>query len=349
MLHILLIILKIIGIILAVLLGLLLLLLLLVLFVPIRYKGKLCKEKELRVTAKVSWLLHMISVPVSFQDGVLSVKIKLFGITIKKLMEDKEELEEDAEGLFHDMEDAAGEGEKKLEEIEEKEEPLSDSSGEKKEISASPGGEWEKDGIQRKETEGENNTIDKREFAQEEEDDEDEALSESERHEQEKSGPIKKVFDKIKAFFLKIFEIWKKIINLKYTFLRFCGKIKKGIRKYRDTKEFLLDERTKGALRKAFEQGKLLIGKLLPKKIRGELRFGTKDPALTGEILGGISIFYPIFMDNVKVYPDFERSILEGELFVKGRFRLATAALVLWRLWRDKNIRFVYHKFRGGE
>ena len=336
MLHILLIILKIIGIILAVLLGLLLLLLLLVLFVPIRYEGKLCKEKELQVTAKVSWLLRIISVPVSFRDGGLSVKIKLFGITIKKLTRNEEELEEDAEELFHDAENAVGEGEKKIEEIEEEEDPLSGSSGKEKEISASP------------EDEGENNTIDEGELAQEEEDD-DEGFSESERCEQEKNGPIKRVFDKIKAFFLKIFEIWKKIINLKYTFLRFCGKIKKGIRKYRDTKEFLLDERTKGAVRKAFEQGKLLIGRLLPKKIRGELRFGTEDPALTGEILGGISIFYPIFMDNVKVYPDFERSILEGELFVKGRFRLATAALVLWRLWRDKNIRFVYHKFRGGE
>lgn len=345
MLHILLIILKIIGIILAVLLGLLLLLLLLVLFVPIRYKGKLCKEKELQVTAKVSWLLHMISVPVSFRDGVLSVKIKLFGITLKKLTRDEDELEEDVEELFHDAEDAAGEGEKKIEEIEE-EEPLSGSSGEKMDDSAAQKDEGEKDRIREKETEGENNTIDEGKFAQEEEDG-DEELSESVRREQEKSGPIKKIFDKIKAFFLKIFEIWKKIINLKYTFLRLCGRIKQGIRKYRDTKEFLLDERTKDAVRKAFEEGKLLIGKLLPKKIRGELRFGTKDPALTGEILGGISIFYPIFMDNVKVYPDFERSILEGELFVKGRFRLATAALVLWRLWRDKNIRFVYHRFRG--
>lgn len=345
MLHILLIILKIIGIILAVLLGLLLLLLLLVLFVPIRYKGKLCKEKELQVTAKVSWLLHMISVPVSFRDGVLSVKIKLFGITLKKLTRDEDELEEDVEELFHDAEDAAGEGEKKIEEIEE-EEPLSGSSGEKMDDSAAQKDEGEKDRIREKETEGENNTIDEGKFAQEEEDG-DEELSESERREQEKSGPIKKIFDKIKAFFLKIFEIWKKIINLKYTFLRLCGRIKQGIRKYRDTKEFLLDERTKDAVRKAFEEGKLLIGKLLPKKIRGELRFGTKDPALTGEILGGISIFYPIFMDNVKVYPDFERSILEGELFVKGRFRLATAALVLWRFWRDKNIRFVYHRFRG--
>ena len=78
MLHVVLLILKIIGIILAALLGLLLLILLLLLFVPIRYKGRLQKEKELLVRAKVTWLLHMVSVPVVFQEGTLSARIKLF-------------------------------------------------------------------------------------------------------------------------------------------------------------------------------------------------------------------------------------------------------------------------------
>lgn len=77
------------------------------------------------------------------------------------------------------------------------------------------------------------------------------------------------------------------------------------------------------------------------------LHFGMEDPALTGEILGGISIFYPVFMDNVKVYPDFEQSILEGELFIKGRLRLITILLILWRLWRDRDVRYVYEKLNG--
>ena len=158
-----------------------------------------------------------------------------------------------------------------------------------------------------------------------------------------------RIWKKIKAFFLKIFGIWEKIRNLKYTFRRFCVKIRKGVQKYRDTKEFLMDERTKKAFSHCMEEGKLLLARLLPKKIQGELRFGMEDPALTGEILGGISIFYPVFKDNVKVYPDFQQSVLEGELFVKGSFRLVTAALILWRLWRDKNVRYVYHRFHDRE
>ena len=47
-------------------------------------------------------------------------------------------------------------------------------------------------------------------------------------------------------------------------------------------------------------------------------------------------------MDNVKVVPDFQETVLEGELYLKGRIRLLTVAQIAWRLYRDKNVRFVY-------
>jgi hypothetical protein len=92
------------------------------------------------------------------------------------------------------------------------------------------------------------------------------------------------------------------------------------------------------------EQLKVLLKGILPRNVRGEVHFGTEDPALTGEILGGISIFYPIFMDNVKVYPDFEQSCLEGELQIKGRLRLVTVVYIAIRLLLNKNIRYVYRR-----
>lgn len=84
-------------------------------------------------------------------------------------------------------------------------------------------------------------------------------------------------------------------------------------------KRFATDDRTRAALGLAWSQLRVLLSKLLPKRVWGDLHFGTDDPALTGEILGGISIFYPLFMDNVKVVPDFQESVLEGELYLKGR------------------------------
>lgn len=319
MLHILFVILKIISIVLAVLLGLFILILLLALFVPICYKGELRKETEPEITARVSWLLHIVSIPVIYRNGTLSVRIRFLGITVKKRMKDEEELDSDEKEFFQDVEDAADTGEAKLEEIKTQEVPISDTSTEKVNSPSDPD-------IQSKN----HKTQEEVEKTPEE----------------SRSGPIKIIFGKIKAFFLKILGIWKKIKNLKYTFRRLCGRIKKGIQKCRDTKEFFTDERTRAAFKQCVTQLKILIKKMFPKKMRGTLRFGTKDPALTGEILGGISIFYPVFMDNVKVYPDFEQGIFEGELFVKGRFCLITVLLVLWRLWRDKNIRYVYHKLK---
>ena len=328
MLYIFLLILKIIGIILAALLGLLLLILLLLLFVPIRYRGQIYKERELEATIKVTWLLHMISVPLSFREGALAGKIKIFGITIKNFEEDEEELKETAEELLSDTEDIVERGEEMVKETEpdrsvSETEKGSEKQDEKSEICLS--------------------------MEKTEKDKKLEHVEEATKDERLPDSLGVRIWKKIKTFFLKIFGIWEKIRNLKYTFCRFCVKIKKGVQKYQDTKEFLLDNRTKAALKHCTEELKLLLRKLFPKRIRGELYFGTEDPALTGEILGSIGILYPVFKDNVKVYPNFEQSILEGELFVKGSIRLVTAALILWRLWRDKNVRYVYHRLHDGE
>ena len=55
-------------------------------------------------------------------------------------------------------------------------------------------------------------------------------------------------------------------------------------------------------------------------------------------------IFYPLFMDNVKVEPDFEKPALDGELSLKGRLRIVTVLRIAWRLYRDKNVRYVYRR-----
>lgn len=131
-----------------------------------------------------------------------------------------------------------------------------------------------------------------------------------------------------------------KLRNLKYTIHRFCVKIKR-------MKRFVGDDRTKGAFILAWAQVKRLLGKLLPKKLRGNIYFGTGDPALTGELLGAAAIFYPLYGTGVQVTPDFEETVLRGELFVEGRLRMVTLVQIAWKLFWDKNIRFVYAKFNG--
>lgn len=89
MLHILWLIIKWILILLGILIGLIFLILLLLLFCPIRYKGKLKKDRtdslrEIHATGEVSWLLHIISAQVFWEQGVLKTKICFLGIPLEK-------------------------------------------------------------------------------------------------------------------------------------------------------------------------------------------------------------------------------------------------------------------------
>ena len=89
MLHILWLIIKWILILLGILIGLIFLILLLLLFCPIRYRGKIKKDRtdslrEIHAFGEVSWLLHIISAQVFWEQGVLKTKLCFLGIPLEK-------------------------------------------------------------------------------------------------------------------------------------------------------------------------------------------------------------------------------------------------------------------------
>ena len=300
MLQVLLLILKIILLVLAAVLGLAVLLVMLVLFVPVRYRAYGKKKEETFLEAKLSWLFHLVSIPINFRDGVLSAKVKVFGFTVMNLAEQEESGEA---GDWKAEGDVRGGSPQEIPESEERTEPAKgEDVSEKAEV------------------------IKSLEVGK------------------EKKGVFRDFVRFLKAVWRFLKEIPVKIRNLKCTFQRFCDKIKRMVKRYREMKAFALDERTKAAVGLVWKQAGILLGQALPRKIRGRLHFGTEDPALTGQILGAIGIFYPLFMDNVKVEPDFEKPALDGELSLKGRLRIVTVLRIAWRLYRDKNVRYVYRR-----
>jgi len=95
MLGILLLILKIIGIVLLVILGLVLTLLLLVLFVPIRYRIQATwKEEKKRVSVKITWLLHLLSISAVY-DKTLELLVKVLGFPVFSGDKTEEEVAEE--------------------------------------------------------------------------------------------------------------------------------------------------------------------------------------------------------------------------------------------------------------
>lgn len=87
-LHILWTILKIAGIILLILLGLLLLVVLAVLFCPVVYQAEGRKDADsLCGRAGVSWLCHLISFKIWYENEEMDYSVRVFGISLKKVLE----------------------------------------------------------------------------------------------------------------------------------------------------------------------------------------------------------------------------------------------------------------------
>lgn len=82
--------LKIIGIVLLSILGLLVLVLLIALFVPVRYKLKADYDSDILADARISYLLHIISVRFLY-NGESKLTIRLFGIPLRLPTKKKEE------------------------------------------------------------------------------------------------------------------------------------------------------------------------------------------------------------------------------------------------------------------
>lgn len=126
MLSVVLTILRFIGITILVILGLLLLAVCLVLFVPVRYRAEGYYKDSYGVKARVSWLLHIVSVAVLLEkEQPFSVKLRIFGITVFDNQKKKEKVKKPKK-------------EKKKKDRQEKQPELAASSVEKKKPADTP-------------------------------------------------------------------------------------------------------------------------------------------------------------------------------------------------------------------
>ena len=102
---------------------------------------------------------------------------------------------------------------------------------------------------------------------------------------------------------------------------------------------------------KAFRKAKKVLFKLLkqlkPKKVQGKVKFGFDDPATTGKVLGGLSMFYPLFGDSLDIIPDFENQILKGTVYVKGKIRICHFVSLAVKMILCKDVRITYRDIRN--
>lgn len=103
----------------------------------------------------------------------------------------------------------------------------------------------------------------------------------------------------------------------------------------------LTDKKNKDAVRHLLAEVKFLLSHYKPRRLKTNLTFSTGDPALTGELLGVVSLVPAVYERGNHLYPDFtaEKAYLDGTFRISGHIILIYLVIAAVRLLADQNIR----------
>ena len=157
--------------------------------------------------------------------------------------------------------------------------------------------------------------------------------------EQKKPFGIRSIFYKIRGFFLKVKSL-PRMIKEKVAKLK---EMASGILKE------LRDEASHRILRALLGELKSLLTHYLPRSLKADVAFGMGDPALTGQVLGALSMF-PVFLKpGVGIVPDFmaEKMFMTGSFDMKGRVRAVHMIASALRLWRQPDVKQLIQRVKN--
>jgi len=339
MLAVLLMILKIIGIVIASILGLLLFLLILILFVPIRYniRGQKTQSEEesLSLVVKASYLFHLINARFLYPGDGFRLRVTFFTIIPKKERDRK----------AHPKKERSKKQRPKKEQPEgETTDPKNaDNDSFAKEIHDNNEGVEENttlnvmsDEVTEEATEEATEEVPKEALEETPDDDTDGKADDATDESLEEKATLKDFINKLKSVFS----------NLKLT----VNKVYDKIIDVRDNTDYYIRLLESNEFKSAFKLAKKELIRLLkaigPKKIKGNIFFGSDDPSVTGQVLSYYSVLYPKVGKNIYFYPDFEDKHLYGDIYLKGHITVFVLLIIALKLYFNKNLKNVIKKLK---
>lgn len=324
LLHILLFLLKLIGIVLLVILGLIVLILAIILLTPIRYRIGVSKYQTIQAEGKVTWLFRLIEMVFKLDTGAEEGKrLHLsFRIAWLKLYDNQKPKEKRIK-------------QKKTRKTKSK--PESKQS-EKVIQAAKP-----------EQSEAKVQPIKTEQAA--------EMKHEEKLIEGPKESAVEKILRLAKNAANKILSLIRGVFSLICSILGIPLKIMDGLEKLenfftklREKKEAFLafyNETHNHQWFTAFwHRLKKLLLRILPRADRLYLHFGFEDPATTGQVLGGLSILYPICGEKMELCPEFNEEILEGEVKCHGRIRPVSLVIFAVKSFLNKQFFSMVKQFK---
>ena len=366
-------ILKVLGIILLSILGLLLIIILLFLFVPFVYKIRVkYVDKQLEAEGEVSFLFRLLRARAAYKDE-LSYEAKAAFFTLissekaGRDEEDGKEAHKESKAADVKTEDTSlktaeakeGEGVTStgITEPEEAEEakvetgrrqeaetqtPKStiverelEAEADSKQVNNQP------ESIKQEDSNIEDGTqVDCKQAVCEQVNEENKAGKKAKRKEAKKQKS-KKTKKKLNIF-AKIEEIKEKIeakwTAFKEDFLSLNNK-KEAVLK------FINAEGTSDGIFYLLTQSKILIKMILPKKIKGWLRFGTGDVYTEGQYLTYLCFVYPLYAGKFDIIPEWEEEVIEVDATFSGKIRMFAMLLIGLKLLFSKKVKALLRNF----
>ncbi len=311
--HIVLLILKILLIIVLSIIGLVLLLALLVLFAPVRYKMYVRKQDDIWAKLTARWLGFVLCFKLVYDQGEgLNYRLRLFGGTLFG-SEKKESRRGKKSGRpaddYDDNSIEAGNSDTDIDNTANNIEDIENTTEEDLEF--------------------------ERDFPSADSEDR-EFLLEDKEFEKKTEGIFGKIGRKMDSLCKHIADKYKNISE----------KVS-GLKKKKDGYTKLVNNvRTKEAFRVTKVQLIALLKHLKPSVLKGQITYGTGDPASTGQNLGYMSVLFPLYYDHIDITPDFENEILEGDLMMKGRIMVWSVGWCVFKVIWNKNVKITISRFK---
>ena len=324
LLHILLFLLKLIGIVLLVILGLIVLILAIILLTPIRYRIGASKYQTIQAEGKVTWLFRLIEMVFKLDTGAEEGKrLHLsFRIAWLKLYDNQKPKEKR-------IKQKKTRKTKSKPESKQSEKVIQAAKPEQPEAKVQP--------------------IKTEQAA--------EMKHEEKLIERPKESAVEKILRLAKNAANKILSLIRGVFSLICSILGIPSKIMDGLEKLenfftklREKKEAFLafyNETHNHQWFTAFwHRLKKLLLRILPRADRLYLHFGFEDPATTGQVLGGLSILYPICGEKMELCPEFNEEILEGEVKCHGRIRPVSLVIFAVKSFLNKQFFSMVKQFK---
>lgn len=144
-------------------------------------------------------------------------------------------------------------------------------------------------------------------------------------------------------FIKKLFDILK---NIKYTICKLYDKIRHIIKNIRYYIKIVKSNSFQRAWKLCRSEALLLVKGILPKKLNADFVIGTGDPASTAQILSVQGILYPLLGDHVRITPDFDNKIVEGDFLLKGKITVFKILKTAIKIYFNKDLRRVIRLFK---